>query len=326
MAKTGGAIPPPMQNWLRCWRDGGESMPKRRRKPGRFGCGETIAGFLFASPWLIGFILFTAYPIVSSIYFSLTDYDILSEPMWVGLSNYIEMFKWDPAFWRSLWNTFYYVVFAVPLGMIIGLLIALILNADIKGIAVYRTMYYMPSIVPIVASSILWSWMFNPNYGLLTLAVEALGLKAPAWLGDPRWAKASLIIMSLWGAGSGMIIYLAGLKNIPKTYYEAAQLDGAGSWTIFWRITIPLLTPTLFFQLIMGIIGSFQVFTQAFIMTDGGPNDATLFYVLHLYRNAFQFWRMGYASAMAWVLFAIIMAFTAVNWLSSKYWVHYDQA
>ena len=290
------------------------------------GRSEAIAGYLFASPWFIGFILFTAYPIVASIYYSFTEYSILSEPYWIGLENYIEMFNWDPAFWKSLGNTFYYVAFSVPIGIIIGLGIALILNADIKGIAVYRTMYYMPSIVPIVASSILWSWMFNPNYGLLTLAVEALGLKAPAWLGDPRWAKPSLIIMSLWGAGGGMIIYLAGLKNIPKTYYEAAELDGAGVWTRFWRITLPLLSPTLFFQLVTGIIGSFQVFTQAFIMTSGGPNDATLFYVLHLYRNAFQFWRMGYASGMAWVLFVIIMIFTLINLIGSRHWVHYEQA
>ncbi len=299
-------------------------MQKRRMGKG-LGRGETIAGLLFASPWFIGFILFTAYPILSSIYFSFTDYNILSDPYWIGTENYIEMFNWDPAFWKSLWNTFYYVLFSVPLGISIGLMIALILNADIKSIAVYRTMYYMPSIVPIVAGSILWAWMFNPNYGLLTLAVEAIGLQAPAWLGDPRWAKPSLIIMSLWGAGGGMIIYLAGLKNIPKTYYEAAELDGANLFTRFRRITLPLLTPTLFFQLIMGIIGSFQVFTQAFIMTSGGPNDATLFYVLHLYRNAFQFWRMGYASAMAWVLFAIIMVFTVINWVGSRYWVHYDQ-
>lgn len=296
----------------------------QKRHSSRLRRGETVAGILFASPWFVGFLVFTAFPIFASIYFSFTDYDILSEPYWIGLENYIEMLKWDPSFWKSLWNTTYYVLFSVPLQLIIGLVIALILNADIKGIAVYRTMYYMPSIVPIVASSILWSWMFNPNYGLLTLAVEAFGVDAPAWLGDPAWAKPSLIIMSLWGAGGGMIIYLAGLKNIPNTYYEAAELDGAGAWMRFWKITLPLLTPTLFFQLIMGIIGSFQVFTQAFMMTSGGPNDATLFYVLHLYRNAFQFWRMGYASAMAWVLFAIIMIFTLINWVGSKYWVNYD--
>lgn len=296
----------------------------QKRQSSRLRRGETIAGLLFASPWFIGFLVFTLFPIVASIYFSFTEYDILSDPYWIGFDNYIEMFQWDPSFWKSLWNTFYYVLFSVPLQIIIGLSIALILNADIKGIAAYRTMYYMPSIVPLVASSILWSWMFNPNFGLLTIAVESLGIEAPSWLGDPKWAKPSLILMSLWGAGGGMIIYLAGLKNIPNTYYEAAEIDGAGVWQRFWKITLPLLTPTLFFQLVMGIIGSFQVFTQAFMMTGGGPNDATLFYVLHLYRNAFQFWRMGYASAMAWVLFAIIMIFTIINWIGSRYWVNYD--
>lgn len=296
----------------------------QKRQSSRLRRGETIAGLLFASPWFIGFLVFTLFPIVASIYFSFTEYDILSDPYWIGFDNYIEMFQWDPSFWKSLWNTFYYVLFSVPLQIIIGLSIALILNADIKGIAAYRTMYYMPSIVPLVASSILWSWMFNPNFGLLTIAVESLGIEAPSWLGDPKWAKPSLILMSLWGAGGGMIIYLAGLKSIPNTYYEAAEIDGAGVWQRFWKITLPLLTPTLFFQLVMGIIGSFQVFTQAFMMTGGGPNDATLFYVLHLYRNAFQFWRMGYASAMAWVLFAIIMIFTIINWIGSRYWVNYD--
>lgn len=295
------------------------------RKMSRLRRQETLTGIAFASPWIIGFFLFTAYPIVAAIVYSFMDYSILEPPYWIGVLNYSDMFTMDPAFWKSLGNTFYYVVFSVPLGIIVGLSIALLLNADVKGIAVYRTMFYMPSIVPIVAGSILWSWIFNPNFGILTSVVEAFGIKAPAWLGDPQWAKPSLILMSLWGAGGGMIIYLAGLKNIPNVYYEAAMLDGAGVWKRFVHITLPLLTPTLFFQLIMGIIGSFQVFTQAFIMTGGGPNDATLFYVLHLYRNAFQFWKMGYACAMAWVLFAIIMVFTLINFMVSRYWVHYDQ-
>ena len=184
----------------------------------------------------------------------------------------------------------------------------------------------MPSIVPTVASSILWLWIFNPNFGILTSAVRALGLNSPYWLSDPKWAKPSLILMSLWGAGGGMIIYLAGLKNIPYVYYEAADLDGAGWWKKFIHITLPMLSPTLFFQLTMGIIGAFQVFTQAYMMTAGGPNDATRFYLLYLFDNAFKFWKMGYASALAWVLFVIIMFFTWINFKVSKYWVHYDQA
>lgn len=285
---------------------------------------EAVAGYLFASPWFIGIILFTLYPIAASIKYSFMDYNILQTPQWVGLSNYINLFQ-DDLFWKSLYNTFYYVVFSVPLSIFIGLAIALLLNKDLKGIAVYRTLYYMPSIVPLVAGSILWAWIFNPNFGILTNLVEAFGLSAPGWLSDPAWAKPSLILMSLWGAGGGMIIYLAGLKNIPKVYYEAAELDGAGILRKFTTITLPMLSPTLLFQLIMGIIGSFQVFTQAFIMTGGGPNDSTMFYVFYLFNNAFRFWKMGYASALAWVLFAIIMFFTWLNFRISRHWVFYDQ-
>ncbi len=295
-----------------------------KRAKSRVARKEALTGYLFASPWFIGMILFTVFPIIASIAYSFMDYNILQPPQWVGLSNYSALFH-DELFWRSLFNTLYYVILSVPLGLIIGLAIALMLNADIKGIAVYRTLYYIPSIVPIVAGSILWSWMFNPNFGILTNIVEFFGLGAPGWLSDPAWAKPSLILMSLWGAGGGMIIYLAGLKNIPKTYYEAAEIDGAGAIHRFVHITLPMLSPTLFFQLIMGLIGSFQVFTQAFVMTNGGPNDSTLFYVLYLYNNAFRFWKMGYASALAWVLFAIIMILTWLNFKVSKHWVHYDQ-
>ncbi|AEE95242.1 carbohydrate ABC transporter permease [Mahella australiensis] len=297
----------------------------KRKKMNSMERSEAITGYLFASPWIIGLALFTIYPIIAAIMYSFMDYNILQEPSWLGVKNYVNMVH-DKLFWKSLGNTFYYVIFSVPLSMIIGLAIALLLNMDIKGMAIYRTLYYMPSIVPLVAGSILWSWIFNPNFGILTNLVESLGLESPAWLADPAWAKPSLILMSLWGAGGGMIIYLAGLKNIPDVYYEAADLDGAGSWTKFVHITLPMLSPTLFFQLIMGVIGSFQVFTQAFIMTNGGPNDATLFYVLYLYQNAFQFWKMGYASALAWVLFAIIMFFTWLNFKLSNYWVFYEQA
>ncbi len=286
---------------------------------------DNLQGWAFAAPWIIGFLLFTLYPIIMSVYYSLTDYDVLRPPYFIGNLNYLDLLE-DELFWRSLWNTVYYVLLSVPLGIALGLAIALLLNAEIKGIAVYRTLFYLPSIVPVVANSILWLWIFNPQFGLLTNLVVSLGLRAPGWLSDPRWAKNSLVMMSLWNAGSGMIIYLAGLKNEPRVYYEASELDGAGHWTRFWRITLPMLSPTLFFQLIMSMIYAFQVFTEAFIMTNGGPNDATLFYVYYLYNNAFRFWKMGYASALAWVLFAIIMALTGINFLVSKYWVNYDQS
>lgn len=296
----------------------------KKNKMFSFTRREALLGYIFASPWFIGLILFTLFPIIASIRYSFMDYNILQPPRWVGLDNYIALFH-DELFWRSLYNTFYYVIFSVPLFIIIGLAIALLLNADIKGIAIYRTMYYIPSIVPVVASSILWAWIFDPNFGILTNFVQLFGFSAPGWLSDPAWAKNSLILMSLWGAGGGIIIYLAGLKNIPKVYYEAAEIDGAGVIQRFFKITLPLLSPTLFFQLIMGMIGSFQVFTQSFIITGGGPNDSTLFYVLYLYNNAFRFWKMGYASALAWVLFAIIMFLTWLNFKLSKRWVNYDQ-
>lgn len=301
------------------------SGPPRKRGFSRQAVLDNLQGWAFAAPWIIGFLIFTLYPICMSVYYSLTDYDVLRPPYYIGNLNYLDLLE-DELFWRSLGNTFYYVVLSVPLGLIVGLAIAMLLNNEIKGIAVYRTLFYLPSIVPVVASSILWLWIFNPQYGILTNIVVALGGKAPGWLSDPRWAKNSLIMMSLWSAGSGMIIYLAGLKNIPRVYYEAAELDGARKWTQFVRITLPMLSPTLFFQLIMNTIAAFQVFTQAFIMTNGGPNDSTLFYVYYLYNNAFRFWKMGYASALAWVLFVIIMVLTGINFLASKYWVNYDQA
>lgn len=285
---------------------------------------EALVGYGFASPWLIGLVVFVLFPVIASLRYSFMDYDILQPARWVGFANY-EALLHDSLFWNSLYNTLYYVLFSVPLTIVLGLGIALLLNAEIKGIALYRTLYYIPSIVPMVAASILWAWIFDPNFGILTNVVHFFGLSAPGWLSDPAWAKISLILMSLWSAGSGMIIYLAGLKNIPKVYYEAADIDGAGLIRKFMNVTLPLITPTLFFQLIIGMIGSFQVFTQSYIITGGGPNDSTLFYVLYLYNNAFRFWKMGYASALAWVLFVIVMFLTWLNLKLSKRWVHYDQ-
>lgn len=298
---------------------------RQRRHLSKEARRENLAGWLFALPWILGFLCFSLVPICYSFYYSLTDYDLLQEPWFLGFQNYIDMFTRDKLFWKSLGNTFYYVLISVPLSMIIGLAIALLLNHDVKGIALFRTLYYLPSVVPTMANCLLWIWIFNPNYGLLFYLFKAVGLQSPNWLSDPGMAKFSLILMSLWGAGSGMIIYLAGLKNIPPIYYEAAELDGAKAHQRFIHITLPMLSPTLFFQLIMGMIGAFQVFTQAFVMTNGGPNNATMFYVYYLYNNAFRFWKMGYASALAWVLFIIIMIFTGINFLVSKFWVNYDQ-
>lgn len=283
---------------------------------------NTFYGYLFAMPWMLGFLLFTATPIIQAIQYSLMDYNILQTPKWIGINNYVNIMS-DKTFYLALYNTFYYVIFSVPLGIVIGLMLAMLLNNDIKGVAFYRTLYYLPSIVPLVAASVMWVYIFRPNNGLLTLFVKFFGVRSPVWLADPDWAKPSLIIVSLWSAGGGLIIYLAGLKNIPRSYYESAELDGANAVSKFFHITIPLLTPTLLFQLIMGLIGAFQVFTQAFIITAGGPNQATYFYAFYIFDNAFKYWKMGYASALAWVLFVIIMTLTALNMYFSKKWVHY---
>lgn len=280
-------------------------------------------GYLFISPWLIGFFAFALFPFVASIYLSFTYYDIISAPEWVGIANYQELFTNDERFWRSLVNTLFYAVVAVPLGLLTSFVLALLLNAEIRGIRVFRTVMFLPSIVPIVATSVLFVWILNPQIGLINGILELFGIRGPAWLQDSRWAMWSLIFMSLWGVGGSIIINLAGLKDIPISLYEAALLDGASAWQRTLRITVPMMTPIIFFNLVMGIIHAFQYFTQAYIMTNGGPEDATLFYALYLFQRAWQYLDMGYASAMAWVLFLIIMLVTGLVFRSHTRWVHY---
>lgn len=280
-------------------------------------------GWLCASPWLLGFVVFTGGPILFSIVISFCEYDVLNPARFIGLGNYTWMFTEDTLFWKSLWNTLYMVI-GIPLGMGLGLGIALLLSIEVRGVAVWRTFFYLPAIVPAVASSILWIWILNPSAGLLNGVLASFGIDGPHWLQDENTSKLSLILMGLWGAGGGMVIWLAGLKGISETYYEAALLDGAGVWQRFWHVTIPMLSPYIFFNLIMGLIGTFQVFTQAFIMTQGGPVNSTLFYAYHLFNNAFRYLHMGYAAAMAWFLFAIVLALTVVQMKLSKRWVHYE--
>ncbi len=281
-------------------------------------------GWLCALPWIIGFVVFTGGPILFSIIISFCEYDILNPARFTGLENYFWAFTKDALFWKSMWNTIYMVI-GIPLGMALSLGIALLLNLKVRGIAVWRTFFFLPSIVPAVASSILWIWIFNPSSGLLNNALASIGIHGPNWLQDEHTSKLSLIIMGLWGAGGGMIIWLAGLKGISESYYEAASLDGAGTWQQFWQITIPLLSPYIFFNLIMGLIGTFQIFTQAYIMTQGGPVDSTLFYAYHLFNNAFRYLHMGYAAAMAWVLFVIVFGLTLVQLDLQKRWVYYEE-
>jgi len=282
---------------------------------------EAMAGYTFITPWVLGFLIFTAGPILASLVLSFCSYDVLHPVQFVGLDNYA-LLPSDSIFWTSLLNTLWMVA-AVPVGMAVGLGIALLLNMNVRGQKFYRTAYYLPAIVPIVASSILWIWLLQPQYGLINVMLRYVGIAGPQWLQDPAWAKPALILMGLWGAGAGMIIWLAGLKGIPRELYEAAEIDGAGVLSRFRHITLPMLSPYIFFNLVMGIIGAFQVFTNAYIMTNGlgGPVDSTLFYVFALFNHAFRYFRMGYASAMAWILFVIILVLTMINWRLRKKWV-----
>ena len=293
---------------------------------------QWYGGWAAATPWMLGFVIFVGGPMVFSLIMSFTQYDVINQAHWAGLANYKELAS-DPLFYKSLYNTAF-MALGVPLGILVGLGLALLLDTRVRGLSTYRTLFYLPAIVPAVAASILWLWVFHPTGGLMNtmLAVTGLdqyarswGLDVPLkWLQQESLAKPALIIMGLWGAGGGMLIWLAGLKSIPEELYEAAAIDGAGPLRRFRYVTLPMLTPYIFFNLIMGTIGVFQVFTQAYIMTEGGPNDATLFYAYNLFNQAFRYLRMGYASSLAWVLFAIIMVLTLIQIRTSKRWVHYE--
>ena len=283
---------------------------------------EMVWGFLMISPWLLRFLFLNLSAMVASLYFSFTDYQILSPPEWTGVANYASLIK-DSLFWKSIYNTIFYTVFAVPGQLVVAFCLALLLNSGIKGTRVFRTICYLPAMIPPVANAVLWLWIFNSQVGLAGTIFKMLGLNSPPWLVSPSWSKPSLIFMSLWYCGRAMIIFLAGLQDIPKQLYEAAEIDGANWWNIFLFITVPLMTPTILFNLVMGLIDSFQVFIPAFVMTQGGPLNSTLFYVLYLYRNAFEYFRMGYASALAWVLFLIVVVFTTLIFKWSGRWVFY---
>ena len=281
-------------------------------------------GWLFICPWLIGFLIFTAGPMISSLILSCYKYD-LANSKYVGAENYRRLLTQDPLFWKSLKNTFLYTLITVPLGVIGSLAIALLLNQQVRGLRIFRTLFYLPSMVPAVASALLWQWVFNADNGILNQILGWFGLPNIEWLQNEKFTLWAFVIMSLWGiGGQRMIIFLAGLQGIPDSYYEAARLDGAGTVKQFWYITLPSLSPVMFFNLVLGLIGAFQIFTSAYIMTSGGPNNASLFYSLYIFRNAFEYFKMGKASAMAWILFTILMVFTLVQRALSKRWVHYE--
>jgi len=284
---------------------------------------EAIMGYIFLTPWLIGFLVFLVGPMLTSIYLSMTNYKMISSPVWIGLANYERMIA-DPLVIHSLTVTIKYTAFAVPLGMIAAMAIAVLLNQKIHASGIFRTVFYLPSVISGVAVALVFVWIFNYRFGLLNYFLSLVGIDGPNWLGSPRYALWAFVLMSLWGIGGNVVIYLAGLQGVPVSLIEAAIIDGASPWTRFWKITLPLLTPVVLFTMVMGVIASFQTFTQAYIMTGGGPANATLFFLLYLYKNAFNWFEMGYASALAWLLFTIIMIVTIIMWMSSARWVYYE--
>lgn len=286
---------------------------------------ETFYGILFASPVILGFIIFTLGPMIASLILSFTDYAIVNKTKFIGLQNYKNLFNGtDPFFYKSLGVTCYYVFLGVPISILFAFLLSLFMNQDIKGRPIFRTIFYLPSIVPVVASSMIWLWLLNPDLGLINNVLRQFGLPTSKWIFSEKTVIPSLILMNLWTTGGTMVIFLAGLQGIPRQLYEAVDVDGGRGWHKFWHITIPFMTPTIFFNLVMGFINGFQTFTQAFIMTQGGPNNASLFYAYYLYREAFTFSKMGSACAIAWVLFIIITILTAIIFRSSHFWVYYE--
>ncbi|MCQ6267928.1 sugar ABC transporter permease [Fictibacillus sp. WQ 8-8] len=285
---------------------------------------EGLTFYLLISPWLLGFLFFILGPMIASLYISFTDWDLLTPAKWTGLDNYVKAFTGDPLFWQALKVTMIYSLFSVPIGLIVSLGVAMLLNQAVRGMSIFRTIYYLPAVVSGVSVMVLWMYIFNPQIGLLNTVLGYFGIKGPGWIFDPKWALLSIVIMSLWGVGGGIIIWLAGLNGIPDYLYEAADLDGASKFQKFMHITVPMLTPTIFFNLITGIIGALQTFGEAYVMTKGGPLNSTLFFNYYLFRKAFEEFDMGYASALAWILFIIIFIFTLLVFRSSALWVHYE--
>ncbi|MFC3804051.1 carbohydrate ABC transporter permease [Cohnella sp. GCM10012308] len=297
------------------------SKPASKRK--LLKTKEEIAGYLFALPAILGLLVWTIGPMVASLGISLTDWQILSAAKWVGFDNYRTVFAEDLFFKKSLLVTFYFAIGSVVFTMLASVIVALFMNYGVRGQAAFRTVFYLPTIVPIVASSMLWVWLFNPDFGLLNTVLKSLGLPPLMWIYDEATVIPSLILMSMWGCGSAALIILAGLQDVPKHLLEAVEIDGGNGWHKFRYVTIPMITPVIFFNLVMGLIGSLQAFAQAYVMTGGGPNNGTLFYVYLIYREAFQYNHFGYASALSWILFVAIAALTAGVFKSSKAWVHY---
>ncbi|PZE22817.1 carbohydrate ABC transporter permease [Paenibacillus xerothermodurans] len=288
---------------------------------------ESVWGYLFVSPWVVGFLLFTLFPLLFSLYASFTNYDITSRMNFIGLGNYERMFFHDALFWKSLGNTLYYVAVSVPLSTACALLVAVALNQKIPGMRLFRTIYYLPAVLSGVGVYFLWMQLLNPGSGIVNLVLSWFHIEGPAWLTDPQWTKPAVIFMKLWAVGGGMLLYLASLQAVPEQLYEAAELDGASVLQRFYHVTLPMISPVIFFELVTGIIGGFQIFQEGYVMTEngtGGPQNSLLFYNLHMWHKAFTVFDMGYASAMAWILFVIVIILTVLNLKLSRRWVYYE--
>lgn len=296
-----------------------------RLQPRTLAGKRTLVGYVFISPFILGFLFWFLAPASTAVWLTFTDWNMISPPKLIGLGNIRALFR-DKLFLQALKVTTNYTIISVPLGLVMSFMLALLMNTKVRGISFFRTVYYLPSIVPAVANAVLWVWILNTEFGLLNVLLRLIGLPKIRWLQEPQWAMPALILMSLWGLGGSMVIYLAGLQGIPDSYYEAAEIDGAGRWAKLVHVTIPLMSPVIFFNLVMGVIGSFQVFTAGYLVTDGGPQNATLFYVLYLYRNGFQYLNMGYAATLAWVLFFIILALTLLIFKYIGSAVYYEEA
>jgi len=287
---------------------------------------EALYGILFASPFLLGLLLWSGGPIIVSGILSLFEYDIISAPKWVGTGNYVHALTTDDLFWSSLKRTFHYVAFSVPTSVLGSLILAWILDKGISGVKVFRALFYVPSLTPVVAMAILWRWLLNPKLGPVNYGLKMLfGIKGPMWLGDPDWAILALVLMALWASlgGNRMLIFLAGLQGVPRELYDAASIDGANAWRRFLHVTLPIISPAIFLNLVLSIIGALKVFSSAYVATGGGPAYATWFIALHIYQNAFKYYEMGYASALAWMFLLIILAFTSLQFALQRYWVYY---
>jgi multiple sugar transport system permease protein len=296
-----------------------------RNRPSSMRRREAIEGILYLSPWIIGFLVFIAGPLVASLYLGFTKYNVLRPAQWIGLQNYITAFTQDELFLPSIWRSFYYALLSVPLAMVGSLVVAVLLNQKLWGTTLWRTFYFLPTLTPLLAVALLWRWMLNPDVGLVNYLLGQIGIEGPGWLASTTWAIPSLVLMGLWASvgGSRMIIFLAGLQDVPKEILESAEIDGAGAWSKFWNVTLPLISPTIFFNLVLGIIFALRTFDTALIATNGGPARATWFISLHIYQNAFVSFDMGYASALSWIFFLILFVLTYLQFRLSGTWVFY---